>query len=79
MNKKEIERLKNTGYREREGLDRRDYNRAILDKLRRIVEEYPDQRFGQIIVNYIFPNYQDKDIFFEESKETYKTVKTLCG
>lgn len=79
MNKKDIERLKNTGYREREGLTRKDYNEAILIKLQRLVQEYPDQRFGQLISNYVFPNYRSHDIFFEESEDTYKTFKALCG
>lgn len=76
MDKKDIERLKNTGYRKREQMSRKDYNKQILNKIQALVEQYPDQRFGQIIANYIFPNYRTEDIFFEESEETAKRKTT---
>lgn len=76
MDKKDIERLKNTGYRKMERMSRKEYNKQILDKIQTLVELYPDQRFGQIIVNYIFPNYRTEDIFFEESEETAKRKTT---
>lgn len=49
---------------------RKESNLEILKKLENLVEEYPDQRFGQIIANFIFPDYQEKDFFYEESVDT---------
>lgn len=33
------------------GLNRKLYNVAIVEKLRELVNKYPDLRFGQILVN----------------------------
>lgn len=49
---------------------RKESNLEILKKLENLVEEYPDQRFGQIIANFVFPDYQEKDFFYEESVDT---------
>ena len=32
-------------------MNRQEYNRKIISKLNKIVEEYPDLRFGQILWN----------------------------
>lgn len=55
---------------------RQDSNRKILKSLEDLIERCPDQRFGQIIVNYIFPDYQEKDIFFEESVDTLNKLRS---
>lgn len=52
-------------------------NREILGILADLVEAFPEQRFGQIVANYVFPDYREKDIFFEESLETLKTLENL--
>ena len=52
-------------------------NKQILKQLETIVELCPDQRFGQIICNYIFPDYQVVDPFFDESKETQEKVQKV--
>lgn len=52
-------------------------NKDILGILAALVEAFPEQRFGQIVANYVFPNYREKDIFFVESLETLKTLKNL--
>lgn len=52
-------------------------NKKILKKIKKLVDMFPDQRFGQILVNYVFPNMYDKDIFFDESFETLKTLNSL--
>lgn len=54
---------------------RKEANLEILEKLRELVEAYPEQRFGQIIANYVFPDYREKDIFFEESVDTLKEMQ----
>lgn len=54
---------------------RKEANLEILEKLRELVEAYPEQRFGQIIANYVFPDYREKDIFFEESVDTLKKMQ----
>lgn len=55
-------------------MNRQQYNKQILDELNRLIDLYPDQRFGQLIANYILPNYRQRDIFFEESKQTLENV-----
>lgn len=75
---------------------RLEYNEKILELIKdevsdgtyalleEKVHEFPQQRFGQLIVNYlyisntvekevqkIFPSYPQRDPFFEESSETY--------
>ena len=56
---------------------RYSFNKEILEKLTDLVEAFPQQRFGQILANYVFPDYREVDIFFEESLETLKTLKNL--
>lgn len=66
--------------RERQIQNRQHYNREILERLSTIIEQYPEQRFGQLITNYIFSDYQKRDIFYEESYETLqKTNKFIEG
>ncbi len=55
-------------------MTRQQYNKEILNELSKLIDKYPDQRFGQLIANYIFPAYRQQDIFFEESKETLQNV-----
>lgn len=55
-------------------MTRQEANKRILELISLYVEKYPDQRFGQIICNYVFPNYQNADPFFEESSETYMKI-----
>ena len=55
-------------------MTRQQYNKQILNELSRLIDLYPDQRFGQLIANYILPNYRQRDIFFEESKQTLENV-----
>lgn len=53
---------------------RLEKNLEILKKLETLVNEYPDQRFGQIIANYVFPDYRERDFFFDEPWETLETI-----
>ena len=52
-------------------------NRKIVNLLREMIEVVPEQRFGQIICNYVFPNYRERDPFFEESEATLERLKEL--
>ena len=74
--KKEIkEKIKN----------RQKANFELVNKLSKLVIAYPDQRFGQILVNFgfikqIIDHYDDnivltEDPFNEESVDTLKRVK----
>ena len=54
-------------------------NTEILQLIGDLLVVFPDQRFGQIICNYVFPNYREADPFFEESTETLETLKSLTG
>lgn len=56
---------------------RQDDNRKILRILDELIDEYPDQRFGQLIANYIFPFYREEDIFFEESSRTLEKIEAV--
>ena len=53
---------------------RLEKNLEILKKLETLVNEFPDQRFGQIIANYVFPDYRERDFFFDEPWETLETI-----
>lgn len=83
LSKKEMEQKRNTNLPLQEtspGEKRRiDYNRELLGLLGELIELFPHQRFGQIICNYVFPEYREKDPFFEESKGTYNRLKLLKG
>lgn len=53
-------------------------NKEILNYLTELIEKYPDQRFGQLLVNsHILEvvNGNVKDPFFEESCTTLKRIK----
>lgn len=52
-------------------------NTEILQMLGDLMIVFPDQRFGQILCNYVFPNYREKDPFFEESTTTLEHLKNL--
>ena len=54
---------------------RLDDNKKIIRILDKLIDEYPDQRFGQLITNYIFPFYREEDIFFEESSKTLEKLE----
>lgn len=56
-------------------MTRYEANKEILRALEALVEAYPYQRFGQIVMNYIFPDYREKDPFYEEPVETLKKLK----
>ena len=58
-------------------MNRLENNRVILEELGKLIETYPDQRFGQLIANYIFPRYREEDIFWEESEETAQRVSSF--
>ena len=80
--KKEIERIQHTGVRREEApkqKTRKDYNKEILHVLENLIEAFPEQRFGQIICNYIFPDYRERDPFFEEPKDTLEKYRKLGG
>lgn len=60
------------------------YNNAIINKLSELVQKYPEQRFGQLLVNSDIIQYKpdisvDKqrevmDPFYEESELTWKRM-----
>ena len=57
-------------------------NKEILDLLSKIVEKFPEQRFGQLLFNYVL-NYSQSDSgqihiddpFYESSKQTLNRIK----
>lgn len=57
--------------------ERQKINKEILKKIDKLVDMFPDQRFGQILVNYVFPHMYNRDIFFDESSETLETLNSL--
>ena len=60
------------------------YNKAIIDKLSELIDKFPEQRFGQLLVNsgiiqyepYISVDGQREviDPFYEESELTWKRM-----
>jgi hypothetical protein len=62
-------------------MERQKYNKLILDRLSKLVEKYPDLRFGQILVNTDIITYKNdydeivvEDPFNEESKITWRRM-----
>ena len=69
-------------------MERQKYNRLILETLFKLVEKYPDLRFGQILVSCDIIKYEKEvlcdgqredilviDPFNEESEITWKRMK----
>ena len=52
-------------------------NRELLKVLSEYVEKYPQQRFGQILVNYGFVTQGDP--FYEESVDTLEKVNHIIN
>ena len=60
------------------------YNNAIINKLSELVQKYPEQRFGQLLVNSDIIQYEPDisvngqreviDPFYEESELTWKRM-----
>ena len=62
-------------------MERQKYNKLILETLSKLVDKYPDLRFGQILANAEVITYKNeydemvvKDPFNEESKITWKRM-----
>lgn len=63
---------------------RQEANRKLIKVLEKLVEAYPDWRFGQILFNAQFiirkENSLDiKDPFYEESEETLERIKSIIN
>ena len=63
-------------------MNRKLYNTAIVEKLRELVNKYPDLRFGQILANaevIIYKNDYDetvpRDPYYEEPEVTWERMK----
>lgn len=54
--------------------DRRTNNLFILNELERLVESFPDLRFGQIIEVFV-KDREGSDFFYEEPDLTLKRLK----
>ena len=60
------------------------YNNTIINKLSELVQKYPEQRFGQLLVNSDIIQYEPNisvdgqreviDPFYEESELTWKRM-----
>ena len=60
-------------------MNRQEYNRKIISKLNKIVEEYPDLRFGQILWNYGILYWEDNkyrvhDPHSDESRDIWNRM-----
>jgi len=63
-------------------MERQKYNKLILERLSKLVDKYPDLRFGQILVNAEIIELQimgDRlmaiDPFYEEPEVTWERMK----
>ena len=65
-------------------MERQKYNKLILERLSKLIDKYPDLRFGQILVNSniieLVPDYNNTtmialDPFNEESKNIWNRMK----
>lgn len=52
-------------------MNRQEYNFKMLDAIRNLIKEYPDQRFGQLLFNSSIVR-RGIDPFFEESQAMYE-------
>lgn len=60
------------------------YNKAIIDKLSELIDKFPEQRFGQLLVNSDIIQYEPDisvdgqreviDPFYEESELIWKRM-----
>jgi len=63
-------------------MTRQEYNRGILSILSKMVEEYPDLRFGQILINTdalpgtidYYGQFKVSDPFYEEPNKTLERM-----
>ena len=60
-------------------MNRQEYNRKIISKLNKIVEEYPDLRFGQILWNCGILYWEDNkyrvhDPYSDESRDIWNRM-----
>ena len=64
-------------------MERQKYNKLILETLSKLVDKYPDLRFGQILCDCEILQYLNvdkynklvvKDPFYEESKITWERM-----
>lgn len=60
-------------------MNRQEYNRKIISKLNKMVEEYPDLRFGQILWNcgilyWEDNNYKVHDPHSDESRDIWNRM-----
>jgi hypothetical protein len=62
-------------------MERQKYNKLILEILSKLVDKYPDLRFGQILANAEIITYKNdydemvvKDPFNEESQITWERM-----
>ena len=53
---------------------RQESNYKILLILSKIMEEFPDLRFQQILQNIDLTSNDKKDLYYEESVDTLKTI-----
>ena len=63
-------------------MERQKYNKLILETLSKLINKYPDLRFGQILSNaevIIYKNDYDEtvpiDPFYEEPEFTWERMK----
>jgi len=48
--------------------------KRICEELERLWKRYPDQRLGQLLLNYVFPPGKKTDYFYTEDDETEKRI-----
>lgn len=58
-------------------MTRKEANKELLKKLEWFIGRCPEQRFGQILCNYFFPDYRGRDPFYAESEDTLVGVERL--
>ena len=63
-------------------MERQKYNKLILEILSKLIEKYPDLRFGQILANAEVITYKNdydemvvEDPFYEEPEVTWERMK----
>ena len=58
---------------------RQEANLEILGEIKKVVEQCPDWRFGQVLFNLGIVSYDSGDVFFDESVDILHRMKSTIG
>ena len=57
----------------------RHFDELSEDEIKKVVEQCPDWRFGQVLFNLGIVSYNSGDVFFDESVDILQRMKSTIG